>query len=119
LHTIRERVRIDGAPIPPADFAEAMAAVRKAVDQVCDASAPTTAYEVMTALAFDHFAQSRIDIAVVEVGLGGRLDATNVIAASVSALTSISLDHTQILGNSVEAIAREKADIIKPGQAVV
>jgi dihydrofolate synthase/folylpolyglutamate synthase len=119
LHTIRERVRIDGEPITPAGFAAEMAAVRAAVERVCDATAPTTAYEVMTALAFDHFARSHVDIAVVEVGLGGRLDATNVLDASVSAITSISLDHTQILGDTVEAIAREKADIIKPGRPCV
>ena len=119
LHTIRERVRIAGETISPAEFGEEMESVREAVAAVCDASAPTTAYEMMTALAFDYFAERRVDIAVVEVGLGGRLDATNVIDASVSALTSISLDHTQILGDTVEAIAREKADIIKRGQPCV
>jgi dihydrofolate synthase / folylpolyglutamate synthase len=119
LHTIRERVRIDGEPVSPPDFAAAMEAVRTAVDRVCDASSPTTAYEVMTALVLDYFAQRRVDVAVVEVGLGGRLDATNVIDAKVSAITSISLDHTQLLGDTVAAIAREKADIIKPGRPAV
>jgi dihydrofolate synthase/folylpolyglutamate synthase len=119
LHTIRERVRIDGEPIGPDDFADEMAAVRAATESVRDASAPTTAYDVMTSFAFDYFARSGVDIAVVEVGLGGRLDATNVLDASVSAITSISLDHTQVLGDTVEAIAREKADIIKPGRPCI
>ncbi len=119
LHTIRERVRVDGELIDPEHFAVEMDAVRAAAERVCDAGAPTTAYEVMTALALDYFAQRAVDVAVVEVGLGGRLDATNVLDASVSAITSISLDHTQILGATVEAIAREKADIIKPGRPCV
>jgi len=93
--------------------------VGQALNRVCDAGAPTTAYEVMTVLAFDCFARRSVDIAVVEVGLGGRLDATNVLDADVAALTSISLDHTQVLGDTIEAIAREKADIIKPGKPVV
>jgi dihydrofolate synthase/folylpolyglutamate synthase len=119
LHTIRERVRIEGEPISPEDFATEMAAVRTATESVCDADQPTTAYDVMTAFALDYFARSGVDIAVVEVGLGGRLDATNVLDASVSAITSISLDHTQVLGDTAEAIAREKADIIKPGRPCV
>jgi dihydrofolate synthase / folylpolyglutamate synthase len=119
LHTIRERVRIDGELIGCAEFSLAMDAVRSAVDQACDASGPTTAYEVMTALALEAFATAGVDIAVLEVGLGGRLDATNVVQASVSAITSISLDHTLILGDTVELIAAEKADIIKPGRPVV
>ena len=119
LHTIRERVRVDGQPISPQDFAREMTDLQTALDRVCDAGAPTTAYEVMTALAFDYFARRPVDFAVVEVGLGGRLDATNVLDAKVSAITSISLDHTQILGDTLDAIAREKADIIKPGRPIV
>jgi dihydrofolate synthase / folylpolyglutamate synthase len=119
LHTIRERVRLDGQPIVPDDFANAMEAVRHAVEQTCEASGPTTAYEVMTSLALDAFATARVDVAVLEVGLGGRLDATNAVDAVMSAITSISLDHTQILGETVEEIAREKADIIKPRRPCV
>ena len=113
LHTIRERVRVEGGLIGEADFAVRMDAVRAAVHAVSRTAAPITAYEVMTALALHHFAAERVEIAVLEVGLGGRLDATNVVDAAVSALTSISLDHTQVLGDTVEAIAAEKSDIIK------
>src|SRR4051812_26820740 len=79
LHTIRERVRLNGTAISPGLFADAMESVRAAVDAVCDAEGPTTAYEAMTALALNCFADERVDVAVLEVGLGGRLDATNVV----------------------------------------
>jgi dihydrofolate synthase/folylpolyglutamate synthase len=78
-----------------------------------------TFFEVCTALAFEWFAEQRIEIAVVEVGLGGRLDCTNVLAPEVCVITSIGLDHTEILGDTLEAIAAEKAGIIKPGVPVV
>ncbi|MEA2642756.1 MAG: dihydrofolate synthase / folylpolyglutamate synthase [Chloroflexota bacterium] len=116
LHTIRERVRVDGAMLTPDEFAAAMARVRGAVERV---PGPTTAYDVMTALALDWFASQGVDVAVLEVGLGGRLDATNAVAAQLAVLTSISLDHTQILGSTVDAIAREKADIVKVGRPCV
>lgn len=123
LHTIRERVRIDGELIPLDAFVEALNRVLAALPLASaggeGARAPTTAYEVMTALAFDHFARRAADIAIVEVGLGGRLDATNVLDAGVSAITSISLDHTQVLGETLGAIAREKADIIKQSRPCV
>jgi dihydrofolate synthase/folylpolyglutamate synthase len=107
LHTIRERVRLNGEPMSSAAFDESMRDVAAALDHVCDASRPTTAYEVMTTLALQRFAESRVDVAVLEVGLGGRLDSTNVVNAVVSALTPISLDHTQILGDTITAIAIE------------
>lgn len=78
-----------------------------------------TWFELVTALAFTHFAQEQVDVAVVEVGLGGRLDATNVVTPLVSVITSLSLDHTQILGNTLAEIAYEKGGIIKPGVPVV
>ncbi|HKQ59352.1 MAG TPA: Mur ligase family protein, partial [Candidatus Eisenbacteria bacterium] len=78
-----------------------------------------TFFEVCTALAFEWFAGQRVEIAVVEVGLGGRLDCTNVLTPEVSVITSIGLDHTEILGDTLEAIAAEKAGIIKPGVPVV
>ncbi len=115
LHTIRERVQIDGAPVSPADFAATLRAVRDAVE--ADRSrTSTTAYEVTTALALQQFTRAKVDVAVLEVGLGGRLDATNVVDADISVLTSISLDHVEILGPTVGAIAEEKADIIKVGR---
>jgi dihydrofolate synthase/folylpolyglutamate synthase len=80
---------------------------------------PPTFFEIFTALAFRHFADEAVDLAVVEVGLGGRLDATNVLRPDVSVLTSVSIDHTHQLGGTLESIAAEKAGIIKPGVPVV
>lgn len=119
LHTIRERVQIDGEPISPETFGCVMRGVRARVEQTAGTASPATAYEVMTALAFKVFEEQAVDLAVVEVGLGGRLDATNVVDAAVSAITSISLDHTQVLGDTVEAIAAEKADVIKSGRPCI
>ncbi len=72
-------------------------------------------FEMLTAIAFEYFAQNKVDIAVLEVGMGGRLDATNVVEPRVSVITDISLDHQKFLGNTVAEIAREKAGIIRPG----
>ncbi len=76
-------------------------------------------FEMLTAIAFEYFAQNKVDIAVLEVGMGGRLDATNVVEPRVSVITDISLDHQNFLGNTVTEIAREKAGIIRPGGVVV
>ena len=76
-------------------------------------------FEMLTAIAFEHFARRKVDIAVLEVGMGGRLDATNVVEPLVSVITDISLDHQKFLGNTVAEIAREKAGIIRPGGVVV
>lgn len=78
-----------------------------------------TFFEFMTGMAFRHFAEAEVDVAIIETGLGGRLDATNVVEPLISVITSISLDHTDILGDTLEAIAGEKAGIIKPGKPVV
>ncbi len=78
-----------------------------------------TWFEVTTALAFLYFAQQKVDAAVIEVGLGGRLDATNVVTPVVSVITSLSYDHTHLLGDSLASIAVEKGGIIKPGVPVV
>ncbi|MFO7726273.1 MAG: folylpolyglutamate synthase/dihydrofolate synthase family protein [Oceanipulchritudo sp.] len=78
-----------------------------------------TFFEFMTGMAFQHFMESRVDVGIIETGLGGRLDATNVLDPALSVITSISLDHTEILGDTFEAIAFEKAGIIKPGRPVV
>ncbi len=119
LHELRERVRINGQPIDPDGFAEGLRRVREALAGVSAADRPTTAYEIMTVLALERFARAPVDVAVLEVGLGGRLDSTNVVDAAVSVITPISLDHTQILGDTIAAIAAEKADIIKPGRPCV
>ncbi|MGI6207561.1 MAG: bifunctional folylpolyglutamate synthase/dihydrofolate synthase [Anaerolineae bacterium] len=115
LHTVRERIQVDGAPISREAFASAASAVASAMEGI----AGITSFEALTALALLYFGESKVDVAVMEVGLGGRLDATNVIAPFVSVITSISHDHTGILGETLAAIAGEKAGIMKPGVPVV
>lgn len=115
LHTYRERIQIDGEPISREALAALIAEVRPAVESV----EGLTLFEVTTGLAFLYFARQHVDIGVIEVGLGGRLDATNVITPQVSIITSLSLDHTRLLGNTLADIAREKGGIIKPGVPVV
>ena len=115
LHTFRERIRVDGKIISQDDLVAGVEKIKSVVAQIPD----VTAFEVMTALAFDHFAARGVEFAVLEVGLGGRLDATNVVTPLVSVLTSISYDHMAILGNTLAQIASEKAGIIKPGIPVV
>jgi len=112
LVDVRERVTINGAMPSEADFLDLMRRVAKAAGKL--AFEPTF-FELMTALSFVHFAEQAVDIAVVEVGLGGHLDCTNVITPLVSIVTSIDLDHTRILGKDVKSIAREKAGIFKSG----
>jgi len=115
LHTYRERIQIDGEPISREALAAFIAEVRPVVERV----EGLTLFEVTTGIAFLHFARQNVDIGVIEVGLGGRLDATNVITPEVSVITSLSLDHTRLLGNTLADIAREKGGIIKPGVPVV
>ena len=121
LHTLRERISVDGSLISEADFAAAMAEVKPFIESMKQDSTfrQLTYFEALTALAFAYFKKKRLDFQVLEVGLGGRLDATNVAKPVVCIITPISLDHTQILGNSLEEIAREKAGIIKHGCWVV
>ena len=122
FHTLRERITIDGKLISEAEFAAAMAEVKPFIESMRhDATfRQLTYFEALTALAFAYFRAKRVDFQVLEVGLGGRLDATNVVAnPAVCVITSISFDHTQILGNTIEEIGREKAGIIKPGSWVV
>jgi folylpolyglutamate synthase/dihydropteroate synthase len=122
LHTYRERIQIDRALIPPDTFAARLARVAAAVDalqvQAPDLGA-VTAYEATTALALLHFAEERVDAAALEIGLGGRLDAVNAVAAPVAVITPIGLDHMETLGDTIAAIAAEKADVIKPGAIAV
>jgi dihydrofolate synthase/folylpolyglutamate synthase len=121
LHTLRERINVGGSLISEADFAAAMAEVKPFIESMKqDASfRQLTYFEALTALAFAYFQKKRLDFQVLEAGLGGRLDATNVAGPVVCIITPISLDHTQILGNSLAEIAREKAGIIKSGCWVV
>jgi dihydrofolate synthase/folylpolyglutamate synthase len=115
LVDFRERVRVNGEPIAEDDLAALVERLREALPPAC---APTF-FEFTTALAIQHFAEAQVDIAVVEVGLGGRFDATNVLVPLVAVITNVALDHQEYLGETVGAIAFEKAGIIKPGVPLV
>ena len=110
LVSLTERIRINGQPIPEADVAAFIEQNKDFLDTL-----QPSFFETMTALAFAYFVQQQVDIAVVEVGLGGRLDSTNVLTPILSVITNIGMDHTEFLGNTLPKIAREKAGIIKPG----
>ncbi len=116
-HLLRftERVQVGGAQIPEQGVVRLVERLKGPVSQVAD----LTTYELITALGFLYFAEQEVELAVVEVGLGGRLDATNVLAPLVSVITSISYDHMHLLGETLPEIAAEKAGIIKPGVPVV
>jgi len=122
LERINERIRINGQEISDAGFAAAWTQVRDAIEKLLAAgklAAHPTYFECMTAMAFLAFAEERVDCAVYEVGLGGRLDATNIVTPEVAILTQIDFDHENFLGHSIQEIAGEKAGIIKPGAWVV
>ena len=114
LVSLTERIRINGAPIPEEEVASWVTQHRAFLDEI-----QPSFFETMTALTFDYFVQQKVDIAVIEVGLGGRLDSTNVLTPLLSVITKIGLDHTEFLGNTLAKIAREKAGIIKPHVPVV
>jgi len=118
LVDVSERVQIDGVPMTREEIATAMSEVAVAV-QAMDADSPPTFFEIITALGFVHFGRNRVDIAVLEVGLGGRFDSTNVCEPLLSIVTNVSYDHMAILGPSLEEIALQKAGIIKSGVPVV
>ena len=122
LIRINERIRIGGEQISDEDFAQLYGAVDKAAEQLVETGElpwHPSFFEMMTAIAFRYFARERVNVAVLEVGMGGRLDATNVVEPLVSVIADISLDHQKYLGNTVTEIAREKAGIIRPGGVVV
>jgi dihydrofolate synthase / folylpolyglutamate synthase len=122
LVRINERIRINGEQIPDDKFALIHDLIdRTAEHLVEDGELPwhPSFFEMLTAMAFEHFATSKVDIAVLEVGMGGRLDATNVVEPLVSVITDISLDHQKFLGNTIAEIGREKAGIIHRGGLVV
>jgi dihydrofolate synthase/folylpolyglutamate synthase len=120
LTRIEERIQVDGRPITAAELAQLLSEVRDVVEHGSTfAKSPPTFFEVATAVGFLHFVRRRVEAAVLEVGLGGRLDSTNVCIPALSVITSISLDHTSILGDRLALIAREKAGIVKPGRPVV
>jgi len=122
LVRINERIRIGGDEIGDHDFALLHDVVDRTAERLVEEGElpwHPSFFEMLTAIAFEYFAQSKVEIAVLEVGMGGRLDATNVIEPRVSVITDISLDHQNFLGNTVPEIAREKAGIIRPGGVVV
>ena len=121
LHTVTERVRVGMEPIGQEDFAGLVERMWPEVEWVGEhgGHGPLMYFEFLTALAFQHFSETNADFQVIEVGLGGRLDATNVVHPAVSVITSISLDHTSVLGETIPLIAAEKAGIVKPGVPVV
>jgi dihydrofolate synthase/folylpolyglutamate synthase len=122
LVDVTERFTVDGLPVSRATLELAAADLRQAIDALRLAgtlAAPPTFFEATTALALEMFRRAHVEVAVCEVGLGGRLDATNVLQPVATAITSIGFDHQQYLGTTLEAIAREKAGIIKPGVPVV
>ncbi|MFZ1756110.1 MAG: folylpolyglutamate synthase/dihydrofolate synthase family protein [Caldilineaceae bacterium] len=111
LHTFRERIRVNGQLISRDELAALISRVREKMEAVEDLGV----FDRITALAFQHFADRGVEFAVVEVGLGGRLDSTNVLLPAVCAITRISMDHMHVLGDTIEKIAWEKAGIIKAG----
>lgn len=120
LAHLEERFRIDGCECSHADLATLVGRLRRELDTLDDAPATAASFfELTTALALMHFDAAQCDAIVLEVGLGGRLDSTNVCASTVTAITSIGLDHQQVLGDTLEQIAAEKAGIIKPHVPVV
>jgi dihydrofolate synthase/folylpolyglutamate synthase len=122
LVSVEERIRVGGEAITPERFCVLLERIRGTIEGLMAAGRLVyhpTFFEVLTALAFVHFAESRLDVAVLEVGMGGRFDATNVVRPLVAVITTISRDHEKHLGSTLRQIAFEKAGIIKPGVPVV
>jgi dihydrofolate synthase/folylpolyglutamate synthase len=111
LHTFRERIRVGGEKIGRDEVVALVKELRSLIERMPE----VTTFEVITTMGFLYFARSDVEVAVVEVGLGGRLDATNVLSPEVAVITSISLDHTYLLGDTLGEVAREKGGIIKSG----
>ena len=113
IRQFEERIRVNGEPIPQADLAEITALVKEKAEQL---PAPPAEFELITVIGFEYFRRCKVDLVVLEVGLGGRLDPTNVIQDPLlSVITGIDFDHMEFLGNTIQAIAAEKGGIIKPG----
>ena len=120
LESVVERISIDGESISPEGFAAAYDQIAPYLELIdAGAEVPLSFFEAMTGMAFTVFADAPVDVAVVEVGMGGRLDATNIVRAPVAVITPVDLDHMVYLGDTIAAIAGEKAGIIKPDQTVV
>lgn len=122
LELINERIRVNGLEIYDHDFASAFTRVQGFVEQMLasgELAAHPTFFECLTAMAFDHFVRAHVEFSVYETGLGGRLDATNIVQPEVAVITAIDFDHEEFLGHSIEEITAEKAGILKPGATVV
>jgi dihydrofolate synthase/folylpolyglutamate synthase len=122
LEKINERIRVNGEEISDEAFAETLTRLQLLIEELLAAGklrAHPTYFECVTAMAFEHFARERVDLAVFEVGLGGRLDATNILSPQVTIITRIDFDHENFLGHSLKEIAAEKAGILKPGVPLV
>lgn len=119
LERFTERIKVDGEEIPEEDVTRLLGLIRPVFEEMLGQGMPLRFFDIVTALCFMYFQERRVDFAVLEVGLGGRLDATNVVDPLVSVITNIGLEHTEILGDTLELIAGEKAGIIKPGRTLV
>jgi dihydrofolate synthase/folylpolyglutamate synthase len=121
LHTLRERIKVNDIMISETEFASITKQIKPIVEKVNEEATygNLTTFEILTAVVFTYFRRCSVDFQVLEAGLGGRLDATNIAHGDVCVISSISLDHTQVLGNTLVKIAKEKAGIIKPGCIVV
>jgi dihydrofolate synthase / folylpolyglutamate synthase len=122
LERINERLRVGGKEISDAAFAETLARIRELIEELLAAGklrAHPTYFECVTAMAFEHFARERVDFGIFEVGLGGRLDATNILTPIISMITPVDFDHENFLGHSLPEIAREKAGILKERVPVI
>jgi dihydrofolate synthase/folylpolyglutamate synthase len=118
LISYTERIEVDGRPISEADFVRALEELMPTLDEVASEMGPATEFEMLTAMAIAYLAP-RVDLLVCEVGLGGRLDATNALDLGVAIITNVDLDHQKYLGNTIPEIAREKAAIIKEGDVAL
>src|SRR3989344_4068481 len=120
LEKVNERISIDRKDISNKDFVELLNEIKPAVEKMEKESIGAPSYfEIITAMAFFYFRKEKVDIAVIEVGMGGKFDATNVVESEVAVLTNVGLDHTDVLGETVEEIATDKAGIIKHGTSII
>src|ERR1700719_754850 len=122
LEKINERIRVSGKAISDSDFAETLTRIQALIEELLASArlrAHPTYFECVTAMAFQYFAEARVDFGIFEVGLGGRLDATNILNPAISVITNIDFDHENFLGHSLREIAGEKAGILKRGVPLV
>ncbi|MBN1126306.1 MAG: bifunctional folylpolyglutamate synthase/dihydrofolate synthase, partial [Sedimentisphaerales bacterium] len=117
--SIHERIAVDSILISDRELLGLVNRIHKTVEKMCAKNDPPTFFEILTTLAFLHFTDKEVDLAVIETGLGGRLDSTNVVHPAVVGITSISIDHQNLLGNDLSSIAKEKAGVMKEGVPVI